>query len=499
MKYKRLYCDGGTGTLIQAAGDTAPRRELVGQISRDYLSAGSNIICTDTFTLNQMRPDDAEELARLAISDALAAATEFPEAFVAFDIGPTGRLMEPAGDMTFEEAVSIFAENARFAEKYGADLIIIETMTDLNEAKAAVLAAKQNSTLPVFVTNAYGESGRLMTGATPLEAVKVLEAAGADAVGTNCSFGPDKLMPVVEKLVEYASVPVIVSPNAGLPVIREGKTEYDISADEFAVYMRQMADMGACILGGCCGTTPEYIRKTVEATKDIPYAYPCKKDLSAYESEVEDKKIDFEMAVESPLAEAIFDGDEDRVLETVTELLDRENPMEIISSHIIPILDEVGRCFESGELFLSELIMCAEAASVAFEAVKERMPKSDMQSDKKIVIATVKGDVHDIGKDIVRVVLESYGFTVVDLGIDVPPENIARAVLENDCKVVGLSALMTTTVPAMSESIVAIKQVCKDAKVIVGGAVLSEEIAKDIGADFYASSAVATASIAESL
>lgn len=185
-------------------------------------------------------------------------------------MGPCGRLLEPLGDLSFEDAVALFAANVKEAVKNGADLILIETMNDAYETKAAVLAAKENSSLPIFVTNVYDEGGHLMTGADPAAMVALLEGLGVDALGVNCSLGPDKMLPVVEQLCKYSSVPVIVNPNAGLPSTKNGKTEFNINAEAFSDCMRKIAVSGAAVLGGCCGTTPEFIKKTVEKTADIP-------------------------------------------------------------------------------------------------------------------------------------------------------------------------------------------------------------------------------------
>lgn len=488
LKTNRLYFDGGMGTLIQAMDENIPLDEKVYTIMRAYLEAGSNIITSNTFNMSAQMPGDPEAFVRDALGLAKKACADFENSFIAFDVGPTGKLLSPLGNVSFDEAVEIFSSSIRYAEKYGADLIAIETMTDLNEALAAVTAAKSVSSLPVFVTCAYSENGRLLTGAKPSEVVKTLEEAGADALGTNCSFGPDKLIPVVEELVKYSSVPVIVNPNAGLPIIKDGKASYDIDADKFSDYMSQIANLGACILGGCCGTTPEHIRMTIEKTSKIPYRYPEKKDSSVFEDTDNDAVV---LSFESPLKEAIFEGEEELAKDETLKLLGTNTPLDIINNHIIPVLNEVGAEFEKGNLFISELMMCAETASIAFEILKSRMTRTQEENNKKIILATVKGDVHDIGKDIVKTLLESYGFNVIDLGIDVDSETMQKAVEENDCRLVGLSALMTTTIPAMASSIELLHS-NGDTKIIVGGAVLTPELAKDLNADFYSPNAMAT-------
>ena len=299
IKEKRIFLDGGTGTVLQSMGlevGIAPEEwnltnpEKVEELHRAYFEAGSNIVCTNTFGVNSLKYENCEEYIAAAIKAAKAAAEEKDDRYVAFDMGHTGKLLEPLGDLSFEKAVEVFSENARLAKKYGADLILIETMNDSYETKAAVLAAKEETDLPVFVTNVYDGSMKTMTGSSPEAMIALLEGMGVDAVGMNCSLGPDKMIPIMERFSLYSSVPVIVKPNAGLPVTRNGKTEYDIDADEFADYMEKLCRMGASVVGGCCGTTPEYIKKTAERVKGIPFAYPEKKNktlISSYTHTVE--------------------------------------------------------------------------------------------------------------------------------------------------------------------------------------------------------------------
>jgi len=772
IKEKRVFLDGGTGTVLQSMGlpaGKAPEEwslsypERIEALHRAYFEAGSNIVATNTFGVNSLKYENSEEYIKAAIKCARAAIDGKEDRFVAFDMGPTGKLLEPLGDLSFERAVEVFANNARLAERYGADLILIETMNDCYETKAAVLAAKENTSLPVFVTNVYDGSGKTMTGATPEAMIAMLEGMGVDAVGMNCSLGPDKMLPLIEKFKKYASVPVIVKPNAGLPVTRSGKTEFDISADEFADYMKKLCMGGASILGGCCGTTPEYIKKTVESVADIPYTAPEKKNftvVSSYTHAVEfgndpvligerinptgKKKVKEALRgcdMSYLLSEAV--GQEEkgahildvnvglpeideiemmksavREIQTVTDLplqidttnkiameaalrlyngkalinsvngeeesLERVLPLakkyggvlialtidetgipetaegrvaiaekiiarakefgidkkdiivdplaltvsskadsalvtlkaiemlrergiltslgvsnisfglperekinsafftsalerglsaaimnpysegmmdsynayralhgldagcadyisyaqnapkaeaktqsteitlhgaivkgmvkdaavraekllsdlpatEVIDNHIIPALSEIGSAFEKGKAFLPQLLMSAEAASAAFDEVKKKLPKGE--SDKgSVILATVKGDIHDIGKNIVKVLLESYGYSVLDLGRDVPPEKILEKVKETGCPLVGLSALMTTTVPAMAETITLLHREAPGVKVIVGGAVLTQEYADSINADKYCRDAMEAVAFAQ--
>ena len=286
------YFDGGAGTLLQSWGLRAgelpeswnlTHPEKITEMHRMYLDAGTDIVTANTFGANILKFDNLEEIVTAAISNAKKAIGN-EEKYVALDIGPLGRMLEPLGDLPFEKAVEIFADTGKIGEKAGADLILIETMTDAYETKAALLAAKENSSLPVFVTNAYGDGGKLMTGAAPKAMVALLEGMGADAIGMNCSLGPKQMKEIVAEMAKYASVPLIVNPNAGLPSVIDGKSVFDVDADEFSDIMCEIVNAGACIIGGCCGTTPEYIRKTVEKTKNLPFRLPEKKNLTLISS-----------------------------------------------------------------------------------------------------------------------------------------------------------------------------------------------------------------------
>ena len=768
LENNNLFFDGGMGTLLQSAGIPAgelPERwsithsRTVTDIHKSYVQAGCNVITANTFGANCLKFSDEEldSIISASISCARQAANESGAAqpvWVALDIGPTGKLLEPLGSLGFEEAVEIFAKTVRLGVKHGADLILIETMNDSYETKAALLAAKENSSLPLFVTNAYGEDGKLMTGADPLAMVALLEGMGADAIGVNCSLGPKALMGVVEKYLEYSSIPVIVQPNAGLPRAVDGKTVFDVSPEEFAENVSLMLRKGVRVAGGCCGTTPAHIAALVrqaaniepvpvtdknitvissythgimlggapvligerinptgkklfkEALRQNDMDYILKEGLGQEESgahildvnvglpEIDEAQmltkvvtelqavsalplqidtsntaamekalrvyngkaminsvngkaesmaavfplvkkyggvcvaltldengipetaegraaiaeriiteaekygiskkdiiIDplamtvsadknaalvtlgaldiiktrlgcltslgvsnvsfglpardivtstfFALALERGLSAAImnpystemmkvyrsfralagFDENcadyiefasglsESAAVQTVKDttpsgarlsyegelqgaivkgLKDRAAsltrsficeggaPLEAVDKHIIPALNVVGEGFEKKTVYLPSLLMSAEAASRAFEVVKEFMPKS--QSKKAtVILATVKGDIHDIGKNIVKLLLENYGYDVCDLGRDVPPQAIVDEVLRRSAPVVGLSALMTTTVPAMEETIALLRRNAPQCKVIVGGAVLTEE------------------------
>ncbi|MBO5937065.1 MAG: homocysteine S-methyltransferase family protein, partial [Clostridia bacterium] len=782
-----LYYDGGMGTLLQVKGLKAgelpelwniTHPEIIKDIHLSYLNAGSNIITSNTFGANCLKFDNLEEIISSAMVNAKNAIAEFDgdknRCFVALDMGPLGKMLEPLGDMKFEDAVDVFRQTAVLGEKYGADLVIVETMNDSYETKAAVLACKENTNLPIIVSNVFDENKKLMTGADPMAMIAMLEGLGVDAVGMNCSLGPKQMLEVAKDYVKYASIPVVVSPNAGMPRTENGKTVFDVSADEFSDIMREIALMGVSILGGCCGTTPEYIKMTVEKTRNIPYESPADKNItmvSSYTHAVEigrvptligerinptgkpkfkqalrDKNIGYilnegisqqekgvqildvnvglpeidedemlttavkelQSVLDLPLqldsvkasslerAMRIYNGkplvnsvngkqesmdailplvkkyggcvialtiDENGIpdtaegryaiaekivkecekygigkkeiivdplamtvssddnsgkitLESVSlikeklgvktslgvsnisfglprrdevnsifmslafnmgldcaimnpysvsmmqsyytymallgmdkgcmnyinfasnvktesviadsavkasaeygstfqraiikgvkneaytfakELLKDKAPLDVINQEIVPALDEVGKCFEKKTMYLPQLLMAAEAASKAFDAVKESMGSAAGESKGRIIVATVKGDIHDIGKNIVKVLLENYGYDVIDLGKDVEPEKVVASAKENGVKLVGLSALMTTTTEAMAETVALLKKDCPEVKTMVGGAVLTKEYADMIGADYYAKDAMEGVRIAESI
>lgn len=772
---KRLYFDGGFGTLLQGMGlkpGEAPEQwnlthpEKVTALHQSYIDAGSNFITTNTFGVRRDKYENFDEMISAAIDCAKTARGEREDVYIAFDMGPTGQMLEPLGNMPFEEAVELYAANVKAAVSKGIDVILIETMNDCYETKAAVLAAKENSDVPIFVTNVYDKSGKLMTGADPKVMIAMLEGLGVDAIGMNCSFGPDIMLDIIDQFIENASIPIITNPNAGLPQVTDGKTVYNISAEEFSEYMKTLAQKGVSILGGCCGTTPEYIKATVQKTKELPYIPLQKKDhtvVSSYthavtvdaqpiligerinptgkpklkealrsgdlnyilnegirqseqgvhildvnvglpeidEAEMmcsvvrelqavtdlplqldssdpevlkramrlyngkplinsvngnaesmeaifplvqkyggavialtmdesgipktaeerveiaeriakcakqygiskkdiivdplcltvsseadsamvtlkavkllkelgfktslgvsnisfglpERDKINasfFTSALENglncaimnpfstgmmdayyvyrvlhgldssctdyidyassavpkvkntvseqkiTLEHAIISGLKENATTAVTELLQKENPLDVVNNYIVPALEQVGKSFEEKKIYLPQLLMSAEAACTAFDIIKEKLPAGNTEDDKGVILATVKGDIHDIGKNIVKVLLESHGFKVYDLGRDVPPETVCDAVRETGCKLVGLSALMTTTVPAMEQTIVLLHRTYPDVKVVVGGAVLNQEYADMIHADSYCVDAMATVRYAKS-
>lgn len=760
------FFDGSMGTMLQSAGLEAgelpelwnlTNKEKVLEIHNAYAQAGSEFITTNTFGANRLKFGNADEIIKAGV--ALAKSTGKR---VALDVGPTGKLLKPMGDLDFNDAVDIFAQMIN-AGKDGADVVLIETMSDTYEIKAAVLAAKENCNLPVFVTMIFDEKGRLLTGADIKSAVTMLEGLGIDAIGFNCGLGPKQMLALVEEIRRWTELPIIVQPNAGLPESVNGKTVFNVSPEEFAMYMKKCAELGVSYLGGCCGTTPKHIEEMINACKDIPASIPEKKNftlVSSYSETVEigtkpvvigerinptgkklfkealrrndidyiikegvsqkeagahildvnvglpeidepemmksavynlqsvlstplqldssdplaleaglriyngkamlnsvngkeenmkeifplakkygavvvclcldesgipetaqgrieiakkivktaeqygiEKKnliIDaltmtistdknnaretlkavkyireemgictvlgvsnisfglpkrdaintafFTLALQSGLSAgiinpkseammnayysfnalaglddncteyiesvtdtktqtaspeislhtAIVKGLKDEAAQCARALLENSEPLDVINGYIIPALDEVGAGFEENRIFLPQLLMSADSAKAAFDVIKERMILSGQEekSGNKIVIATVHGDIHDIGKNIVKVLLDNYGFDVIDLGKDVPEEEVLRAVEENGVKLVGLSALMTTTVPAMEKTIALLHEKT-DAKIFVGGAVLTPSYAKMINADWYAKDAMESVRIAK--
>ena len=301
IKTSITYFDGGMGTMLQERG-LAPgelpelwnisHRDVIIDIHRQYYASGCNILKANTFGANRLKFPNLEEIITAAIDNAKEARSEFDgDRYIAYDIGSLGKMLKPLGDLDFEDAVSLFADGIKIAAKCGVDLILIETMNDSYETKAAVLAAKENSDLPIFVTCVYDENAKLMTGADPAAMVAMLEGLGVDAVGMNCSLGPEQMVKIVPKIVSEASIPVIVNPNAGLPKSVNGKTVYDVDAEMFSNIMVDIVNEGATIIGGCCGTTPEFIRKTVQKTKDLPFKLPEKKNHTVVSSYTHAVKI----------------------------------------------------------------------------------------------------------------------------------------------------------------------------------------------------------------
>ncbi len=788
MKKRRLFFDGGTGSILQAKGLKAGELpetwnilhpEILVELHKDYLKAGADIINTNTFGANGLKfypggEFDLEQVIKAAASNAREAVRQAgKEAFIALDMGPTGKLLKPLGDLDFEAAVGLYRDIARIGAGEGVDLALIETMSDSYEIKAAVLGVKEACDLPVFVTMVFDEKGKLLTGGTVESMAALLEGLGVDGIGVNCGLGPVQMKPIVEKLLKVTSLPVIVNPNAGLPRSQEGRTVYDIDSEAFAREMKEIASMGAVIVGGCCGTTPEHIKKTVDLCRELPVSWPKEQNqtvVSSYSRAViigrdpviigerinptgkskfkqalrdhdlehilreaavqqdngahildvnvglpeidepsmmeevikelqsitelplqidtsnieamergmrvyngkplinsvngkdevmeavfplvkkyggtvvalcldedgipdtaegririaekiydraarygikaKDILVDglcmtvssdskgalttletlrrirddlggksilgvsnisfglpqreiinaafFTMALENGLNAAIINPNSEAMMRayysyralagldpqcssyigayggqkkdeiplkeekdtassrlfssivrglkegaarSAKGLLGEQAPLEIINQTMIPALDFVGQGFEKGTIFLPQLLMSAEAAKAAFEVIKDEMQKLGQAQEKKgkIILATVQGDIHDIGKNIVKVLLENYSYEVIDLGRDVPPETVAdRAVLEQ-VPLVGLSALMTTTVPSMEATIRLLQKKAPWVKIMAGGAVLTREYAETIGADCYCKDAMASVNYAESV
>ncbi len=792
-----LVFDGAMGTQLQARGLAAgelpellclTNPDEITQIHEAYVAAGADVATTNTFGANAAKLGDAATVDEI-FSAAVHCARASGARYVAADIGPTGQLLEPMGTLPFDDAYDLFAEQVRAAAAAGADLIVIETMADLAEAKAALLAARENSDLPVFVTMTFDEDGRTFLGTTPEVAALTLSSLHADAVGINCSLGPTGLAPLVERMLPWASCPVMVQANAGLPRVEDGVTVYDVGPEEYCQAVEKMLDAGVTIVGGCCGTTPDYIagerallagrtpaprhvrdcfavcgpqelcslemgqvgvigerinptgkRLMKEALRTGNHDYVMSQaiaqaqagaqilDVNAGLPEIDERAVMCQLVSElqgvttlplqidssepavieaavrnypgkalvnstngkqevmdavlpivahygcavvaltldedgiPPTAEgrlavarrivertdalgiprhdvvidcltmacstdqsaprAILDGirlvkaelpgvrtvlgvsnisfglpfrplvngtflsaalgagldlaiinpnvrrmmdvvdswrvlsgedesaqfyvahyaersdkvapaaaaggatdasapgpsasaaepstPEERVYQlvlagrkapvpaAVNEILATHDVMYVINEVLIPALDEVGVRFEKGTFFLPQLMASAEAAKEGFNAVKAANDASggDVVSKGTVVMCTVKGDIHDIGKNIVCMLLENYGFEVIDLGRDVDPQRVCDVVVERHVRLVGLSALMTSTVPAMAETIGLLREQAPWCEVMVGGAVLTPEYAKMVGADYYAKDATESCRIA---
>lgn len=781
---RMLFFDGAMGTILQSKGlqpgeipelwnITNP--DTIREIHKSYLFAGCDIIKANTFGANSFKLKDSsydlEEVIVKGIQLAKEAVAEVgKEAYVALDIGSIGKLLKPLGDLSFEDAYEAFKEISIAGEKAGADLCLIETVSDTYEIKAAVLAAKENTNLPIIVTMIFDESAKLLTGADIPAATALLEGLRVDALGFNCGVGPIQMQKLLKQLYQVCSLPIVLNPNAGLPVVVDGKTMFNVGPEEFALVMKEIAVNGASILGGCCGTTPEHIKAMIDSCKEIPPMVVADKELSVISSyshtvtfdnrpkiigerinptgkkrlkqalvdndmeyilkealtqqdkgahildvnvglpEIEEAKMMAQtiMAVQSivdlplqidtsdinameqgmriyngkPLINSVNGKQEsmdavfplvakyggmvvcltldeagipmtskgrievaqkiiaeaakygiakkDLIIDTLAmtistgqensditlhaldyirhemkihtvlgvsnisfglpqretintsfftialskglsagiinpasdammhayyafcainasdeqcmdyidrfsgittkpaaanqtekvtlfdavvkglaesayaaakELLNQKEALALIDEDLIPALDLVGKGFENKTLFLPQLLMSAEAAKAGFQAIKEVLEKKGSVSSSKgsVIIATVKGDIHDIGKNIVKVLLENYSFHVIDLGKDVAPELIVKTALENNVKLIGLSALMTTTVANMEITIKQLKEAIPDCKVMVGGAVLNQTYADMIGADFYSKDAMGSIRYANEL
>lgn len=731
-----------------------------------YIDSGCNLITTNTFGSNSLKLEPygytVDEIVHAAVNNVKCAIKDSgrDDAYVLLDIGPSGKLLKPMGDLAFEDAVSLFAETIKAGNEAGADGVIIETMSDTYEMKAAVIAAKENCSLPIFCTMVFDRKGKLLTGADVRTAVCMLDSLGVDALGVNCGMGPEGMKPIVQEIRKYTTLPLIVNPNAGIPKSKDGKTYFDVTPEEFSENMVEISRY-ASIVGGCCGTTPEHIKACVTKCRDILPSKPSKinktyvtsyartveigespiiigerinptgKKLlkealrnndvdyilreaisqeqngahildvnvglpeideakvlenSVYEiqkitclplqidtsdirsmekamriyngkplvNSVNGKKESMEsvfplvkkyggavvaltldesgipktaeerykiaekiiktakeygiktsdiivdpltlpvsaeedagkitldalemiskglgvntvlgvsnisfglpdrsiinstfytMAMERGLSagiinpnsqpmmqaydafcavkgydkscasyinnrnnapeelksantrqddmtlyDAVIKGLSDKASVISKELAKTRDVLEIINTELVSALDTVGVGFEKGTVFLPQLLMSAEAAKSAFDSLKQFLNITETAKNaNKIILATVKGDIHDIGKNILKVLLQNYQFDVIDLGKDVAPETIVQCAIDNNISLVGLSALMTTTVPSMEETIKQLRNKCPEVKVMVGGAVMTKEYADMIDADFYGKDAM---------
>lgn len=794
-----VICDGAMGTMIQKSGvpiETHPEMlnfthpEEIKNIYKQYYEAGSDFISTNTFGANAFKMEGCgytvTEIVTQAIKIAKEAADEMTDklgrkCYVGLDIAPIGRLMEPAGDMVFDEAVELFREQVVAGVNAGADLVVCETFTDIYELKAAIIAVRETSDIPLFCSVSFESDGRMLMGTDPETMVYYLQDLGMDALGVNCSLGPNQMVPIVETILHTCKLPVLCQPNAGLPRIDEdGNTVFDVTIDEYAAVMEALVDKGLAVAGACCGSSPEYIKalvgrvgqktpvlsvgqirdaqgktpmtacsstrtvkfdggvkivgerinptgkkllkealktgdynyiedeaerqvdrgahildvnvglpgidekeamleavrrvsqmvnvplqidsanpevleaavrringkpiinsvngkeesmnavlpiakkyganivaltldenglpeneeqrvaiaeriikraaeygigperilvdcltltvsaqqnaandtlaairtvkekfgvKTTLGASNISFGLPNRKLLNStfltmammagldapitdpLVKEYTDAITAFEAltgrdvecakyieknaaaaaepvkpvaaAVDTPKAslyEIIRKGHMDRAASAAEELLAEKEPLQIVEEVIIPALEAVGKDYETGVSFLPQLIKSADTVRAAFVVLKEAMAKDGGDiCYGKIVIATVEGDIHDIGKNIVKVLLENYGYEVVDLGKDVPVADVVKAVKEHQVKLVGLSALMTTTVVNMEKTIQALREEGLDCKIAVGGAVLTKDYAQKIGADYYCREAMDTVKAANEL
>ncbi len=762
--------DGAMGTMLQKAGLPAgmpPEKmnltvpETVKAIHTAYAAAGADILTANTFGASRQKlGEDPAPYITAGVRLARQAAGE--NTLVALDVGPLGVLMQPFGELSFEEAYSLFAEIVEAGAKAGADLILIETMSDLLEAKAALLAAKERTSLPVFVTMTFGEDGKTFLGTDPAAAAVTLTSLGADVIGLNCSAGPRELRPLLDVMLQNSHLPVMIQPNAGLPRLKGGETVYDVRPEEFAQWGRAFLDDGAAILGGCCGTSPDHIRalrglldgrrpvrrttdgqcrlcgwqnvqaldktsiatvgerlnptgrpamkealyakdwdsaaeaavaqqaegadflvvnvglpdidqeealpalvlaiqrvsplplvidcsspaamekalrvcrgrpvfnsinggesslqtmlplavkygaglivlaldeqgvsslpearrdtalraaqaaekagirqedifidalamaasvsqretlatieairlirqagyKTVLGVSNVSYGLPGRDELNCAflaaclctglnvpivnteSSRIRDTlsaakvltgadpdcgafisrfqiigRADRPVGGPAPVETLIVMGTKSGVPAAVEALLEQETPLEIINNHIIPALDAVGERYEKGTMFLPQLMASAGAVKAAFAVLRQKLPEGTGEKGT-ILLATVKDDVHDIGKNIVKMLLENYGYRVIDLGRDVPPEAIVKAALETKAALVGLSSLMTSTAQNIAVTIQALREAGAHCKIMVGGAVVTQAFADQIGADFYAKDAAQSARVA---
>ena len=735
--------------------------ETVKAIHTAYAAAGADILTANTFGASRQKlGEDPAPYITAGVRLARQAAGE--NTLVALDVGPLGVLMQPFGELSFEEAYSLFAEIVEAGAKAGADLILIETMSDLLEAKAALLAAKERTSLPVFVTMTFGEDGKTFLGTDPAAAAVTLTSLGADVIGLNCSAGPRELRPLLDVMLQNSHLPVMIQPNAGLPRLKGGETVYDVRPEEFAQWGRAFLDDGAAILGGCCGTSPDHIRalrglldgrrpvrrttdgqcrlcgwqnvqaldktsiatvgerlnptsrpamkealyakdwdsaaeaavaqqaegadflvvnvglpdidqeealpalvlaiqrvsplplvidcsspasmekalrvcrgrpvfnsinggesslqtmlplavkygaglivlaldeqgvsslpearrdtalraaqaaekagirqedifidalamaasvsqretlatieairlirqagyKTVLGVSNVSYGLPGRDELNCAflaaclctglnvpivnteSSRIRDTlsaakvltgadpdcgafisrfqiigRADRPVGGPAPVETLIVMGTKSGVSAAVEALLEQETPLEIINNHIIPALDAVGERYEKGTMFLPQLMASAGAVKAAFAVLRQRLPEGTGEKGT-ILLATVKDDVHDIGKNIVKMLLENYGYRVIDLGRDVPPEAIVKAALETKAALVGLSSLMTSTAQNIAVTIQALREAGAPCKIMVGGAVVTQAFADQIGADFYAKDAAQSARVA---
>ena len=418
VKNNVVCLDGGCGTYLQKnglAGGELPERwnvshgEVITGMHKAYYDAGSNVVFTNTFGANAIKYSDEEleAVVTAAVANAKAAREQSAapqEKFVALDIGPLGKLLKPMGDLEFDDAVAIFAKTVRFGVAAGVDLVVVETMSDSYETKAAVVAVKENCDLPVLVTNAYGEGGRLMTGASPAVMVAMLEGLGVDLIGANCSLGPKQLRGIVTEILAAASVPVVLKPNAGLPRIEDGKTVFDVTMEEFAEEVADMVRSGVRAVGGCCGTTPEYIACLNEKLQGVaPVALVEKDDaVATSSSRTVSFGDDVEIAALDPeenedYCEALQEGELDDVMDEAYDLQDDEPDMIAVSVAAEGVDEEemLAAVVEEMQAVIKEPLLLQSANAAALDKALRRYNgrpavKLPADADMTAVAAVVK-------------------------------------------------------------------------------------------------------------
>ena len=584
-----VILDGATGTNLQKAGmpvGVCPEQWILEnpgvliELQERYVEAGTDILFAPTFTASRIKLEEyGLENSLVQMNRELVALSKRAaggRAYVAGDLTMTGRQLYPLGDLMFEDLVEVYKEQAKVICEAGADLFVVETMMSLQECRAAVIAIREVCDLPIMVSLTYNEDGRTLYGTDPATAVIVLQSLGADAVGLNCSTGPEAMIDPVQQMAEYATIPLLAKPNAGMPELCDGVTVYRTTPEEFASVGAKLVEAGAAIIGGCCGTTPEHIRALKQAVGSMPVHMPLTKKRRMLASErmhVEiqldgkfmvigerinptgKKKLQAELKegslsmVRTMATEQEENGaqildinmgmngidEKQMMLDAIYEVTSTVDlPLCIDSSHVdiieaalriypgralvnsislekekieylLPIAKKYGAMFillplsdeglpkDSAEKhgIIREILRRAEAIGMGKEDIVVDGLVATIGANPKatLVVATVEGDIHDIGKNLVVLMLKNYGYHVIDLGKDVPADLIVDTAMKENARVIGLSALMTTTMMRMKDVVELVKERGCTAKVVIGGAAITESFAEEIGADGYSKDA----------